>query len=221
MHAWVLALNDGHTWPYMDNIRWMLDFDWLVFRDDCSDGDTGMRISDGERVIYCWPLLEVMWMYVLLKHVYLTSNLPMSFILWNPLIILVGSVAKSCVCLCKRFLSCFQLSCDLKLSLVPSLIAFSQLLYADSLWIENGLIFREIDTQKLIFSVSSRTPNPLRSLDSKSAFSSISSYGILISTDPRQNQQKQHNNLKALLLSASPEKIITYQHPWFLMQGSP
>lgn len=187
----------------------------------CLKKNTGMRISDGERVIYGWPLLEVMWMYVLLKRIYLTSNLHMSFILWNPLIILVGSVAKSCVCLCKRFLSCFQLSCNLKLSLVPSLITFSQLLYADSLWIENGLIFREIDTQKLIFSVSSRTANPLRSLDSKSAFSSVSSYGILISTDPKQNQQKQHNNFSALLSSVSPERIITYQNPWFLLQGSP
>lgn len=47
-----------------------------------------------QRVIYGWPLFEVMWMYVLLKQIYLTSNLHMSFILWTPLIILLWSLIK-------------------------------------------------------------------------------------------------------------------------------
>lgn len=73
---------------------------------------------------------------------------------------------------------------------------------------------------KLIFSVSSRRANPRQSLDSKSAFSSISSHGILISTDPKQNQQKQDDNFYALLSSVSPEKNITFhQNPWCRTQG--
>lgn len=51
LHAWVLVLNDGQMWPYMDNGWWMRDFDWLV----CSGmavlmcflkKNTAMRASD-------------------------------------------------------------------------------------------------------------------------------------------------------------------------------
>lgn len=49
----------------------------------------------------------------------------------------------------------------------------------------------------------------------------MSSYGILIYTDPKQNQQKQDKNIYALLSSVSPVKNITfYQNPWCPSQGS-
>lgn len=145
----------------------------------------------------------------------------MSFMLWIPLIIVLRSLANVWVFLCAfacrcLFLSveffvwcawdylCLQWSWNLKFS-----VSLPPVYYADSLLINHGLVFREIDT-KLIFSVSSRGTDLQQSSDSKPAFPNISSYGILISTDPKQNGQKQDNNIYALLSSVSLEKNIIF-----------
>lgn len=49
---------------------------WLT----CVQGQL-MHISDEEHVMQGWPLLEVTWTYVLLKHIYLTSNLNVIYII--------------------------------------------------------------------------------------------------------------------------------------------
>lgn len=41
----------------------------------CLKKNTTKRISDREQVLDGWPLLEVIWMYVLLKQIYLTYTL--------------------------------------------------------------------------------------------------------------------------------------------------
>lgn len=94
----------GQMWPYMDNIRWMHYFDRLVFRDSWC---TKLHISDGKHVMQGWPLLEVMWTYVLLKQIYLTSNLHMSFILQTPLIVLLLSSVVVCFCEFHVHVCCF------------------------------------------------------------------------------------------------------------------
>lgn len=89
----------GQTWPYTDNIRWMHCFDRLVFRDSWCERAVHQW---WEHVMQDWPLLEVMSTYVLLKQIYLTSNLHMSFILQTLLIIQLLSLVQ----LCERALQC-------------------------------------------------------------------------------------------------------------------
>lgn len=65
---------------------------WLVFRDGRScvfKKNTTKHISDREQVLYGWPLLEVIWMYVLLKQIYLTCTLHIIYFVFSPLLMIL------------------------------------------------------------------------------------------------------------------------------------